>query len=98
MIQNKKFGLTTLLGIVLPIFVSFYNYYSSNIRNFEWGYDNRNNINTIAIVISIMTCFLILKLNNKSQIFSSIWRTVIITLLVVLILYFLLILSFNFGF
>jgi len=98
MTQNKKFGLITFFTILLPLALSFVNYYKSNIRNFEWGYDHRNDISTAGLIVAVIGCIIILGLNSKSNIGNNIWKTAMATLLIIFVLYLFLGISSNFGF
>lgn len=98
MTQNRKFGLITLFGIFLPIFLAFLNYYKSNLKNFEWGYDHEHEISTAALIVAIIGCVIILIQNNASRKPNNLWRTTIATILIILSFYLFLGYSFNFGF
>ncbi len=71
--KNKKFVLTEVLFLVIPITLAFVNAIFSNYYYFQWGYRHVNEISMAAFSLAILGNIYIYWQNRKNQPPSKIW-------------------------
>ena len=99
MTNNKKFLMVEIFFLVVPLILAFINASYSDLRNFQWGYDNINTISTLVIVIAILGNIYIYWKNKISVFPNKIWKNISLILIILLFLFWYLGYSLsNFGF
>lgn len=64
--ENKKYILAFSFLVLLPLVLSYMNYYYSSVDRFSWGLDHANLISFISFILAFFGCVVSIVLNALS--------------------------------
>ena len=76
--QNKKLSLIYIIGVIIPFVLMLVNGYISDNYHKSWSYENENIFFRIVLIVSILSCAVILLLNYRGS-KNSLWYTLSLT-------------------